>query len=87
VLTHLAHNPNQSIEEVLAATGLSMVNNTVIRETIRKIVHDRQDFVRAQGERSIGGLMGIVMKELGGKVDGKIAKEILTAEIKKQLGT
>lgn len=87
VLAHLAHNPNQSIEEVLAATGLSMANNTVIRETIRKIVHDRQDFVKAQGERSTGGLMGIVMKELGGKVDGKIAKEILVDEVKKQLGT
>jgi glutamyl-tRNA(Gln) amidotransferase subunit E len=87
VLTHLARNPNQNIEEALAATGLSMADNTVIRETIRKIVHDRQDFVKAQGERSIGGLMGVVMKELGGKVDGKIAKEILTDEVKKQLDT
>lgn len=87
VLTHLAHNPNQNIEEVLTATGLSMTNSTVIRETIRKIVQDRQDFVKEQGERSIGGLMGIVMKELGGNVDGKIAKEILTDEVKKQLGT
>jgi len=86
VLTHLARNPNQSIEEVLASTDLSMASRIEIEETIKKIVRDREDFIREQGERSIGGLMGIVMKELGGKVDGKIAKEILAAAIKKQLG-
>jgi len=86
LLTHLAQKPNQSIEEVLASTKLSMASRAEIEETIKKIVCDREDFIREQGERSIGGLMGIVMKELGGKVDGKIAKEILTAEIKKQFG-
>ena len=69
ILTHLAQEPNQSIEEVLASTNLSMASRAVIEETIKKIVSDREDFIREQGERSIGGLMGIVMKELGGKVD------------------
>ncbi len=31
--------------------------------------------------------MGAVMKELGGKVDGKTVKQILTAEINKLLNT
>jgi len=86
MLTHLAQNPNQSIEEVLTTKDLSMASRAKIEETIKKIVCDRENFILEQGERSIGGLMGIVMKELGGKVDGKIAKEILTAEVKKQLG-
>ncbi|MFW9909540.1 MAG: Glu-tRNA(Gln) amidotransferase subunit GatE [Candidatus Thorarchaeota archaeon] len=86
LLTHLAQEPNQSIEEILASTNLSMASRAEIEYTIKRIVRDREDFIREQGERSIGGLMGIVMKELGGKVDGKVAKEILTAEIKKQLG-
>ncbi|MFW9958555.1 MAG: Glu-tRNA(Gln) amidotransferase GatDE subunit E, partial [Candidatus Odinarchaeota archaeon] len=85
LLTHLAQNPNQSIEEVLTTKDLAMASRAEIEETIKKIVRDREDFIQEQGERSIGGLMGIVMKELGGKVDGKIAKEILTAEVKKQL--
>ena len=85
LLTYLAQNPNQSIEEVLTTKDLAMASRAEIEETIKKIVRDREDFIQEQGERSIGGLMGIVMKELGGKVDGKIAKEILTAEVKKQL--
>jgi glutamyl-tRNA(Gln) amidotransferase subunit E len=86
VLTHLAQNPNRSIEEILAATNLSIASRADIEKVIKKIVNDREDFIREQGERSIGGLMGIVMKEIGGKVDGKIAKEILTEEVKKLLG-
>lgn len=87
VLTHLANNPSLSIEEALAATGLSMVSNDEVAEIIRKIVKDREDFIREQGERSFGGLMGVVMKELGGKVDGKTVKQILTDEINKLLKT
>ena len=87
VLTHLANNPSLSVHEALAATGLSMVSSDEVEEIIRKIVQDREEFIREQGERSFGGLMGIVMKELGGKVDGKTAKQILTIEINKLLKT
>ncbi|MGY5859189.1 MAG: Glu-tRNA(Gln) amidotransferase GatDE subunit E, partial [Candidatus Thorarchaeota archaeon] len=87
VLTHLANNPSLSVAEALTATGLSMVSNDEVAEIIRKIVQDREEFIREQGERSFGGLMGIVMKELGGKVDGKIVKQLLTVEINKLLNT
>ncbi|MHA1136155.1 MAG: Glu-tRNA(Gln) amidotransferase subunit GatE [Candidatus Thorarchaeota archaeon] len=87
VLTHLANNPSLSVAEALVATGLTMASGDEVAETIRKIVQDREEFVREQGERSFGGLMGIVMKELGGKVDGKTVKQILTDEINKLLKT
>ena len=87
VLTYLANNPSLSVAESLIAIGLSMASNDEVTETIRKIVQEREEFIRAQGERSFGGLMGIVMKELGGKVDGKTVKQLLTAEINKLLKT
>ena len=87
VLTHLANNPSSSISETLESTGLGMMSSAEVEEIIRKIVHDREDIIREQGERSLGGLMGAVMKELGGKVDGKTVKQILTAEINKLLNT
>jgi glutamyl-tRNA(Gln) amidotransferase subunit E len=85
VLKYLANNPNCSLEEVLLATDLTVASKTEIEETIRKVVRDREEFIRAQGERSVGGLMGLVMKELGGKADGKIVKELLTDAVKKML--
>jgi len=87
VLTYLANNPGLSVDKALEAIGLSMVSNDEVAVIIRKIVKDRQDFIREQGERSFGGLMGVVMKELGGKVDGKTVKQILTDEINKLLKT
>jgi glutamyl-tRNA(Gln) amidotransferase subunit E len=87
LLTYLANNPCQSVDKALAATGLTVVSDDEVTETIRKIVQDREEFIHKQGERSFGGLMGIVMKELGGKVDGKIVKQILTDEINKLLKT
>jgi glutamyl-tRNA(Gln) amidotransferase subunit E len=85
ILTHLANNPKHSFEEVLLATDLAVVSKDEIAEIISMIVHDRDEFIRAQGERSIGGLMGLVMKELGGKADGKIVKELLTEAVMKML--
>jgi len=64
-----------------------MMSGAEVEEIVRKIVQDREDIIREQGERSLGGLMGAVMKELGGKVDGKTVKQILTAEINKLLNT
>ena len=87
VLTHLANNLTLSTHEALVATGLSMASSDKVAETIRKIVQDREEFIREQGERAFGGLMGVVMKELGGKVDGKTVKQLLTAEINKLLKT
>ena len=85
VLTYLANNPQSTVQEALKATGLTMVGTSQIKKTIQKIVDERKDFIKEQGERSIGGLMGIVMKELGGKVDGKTVKDLLTVEIQRIL--
>jgi glutamyl-tRNA(Gln) amidotransferase subunit E len=62
-----------------------MVTSSEIEDIIKKIVAEREDFIREQGDRSVGGLMGIVMQELRGKADGKTVKEILTIEVQKLL--
>ena len=64
-----------------------MASADEVAKIIRKIVQEREEFIQKQGERAFGGLMGVVMKELGGKVDGKIVKQILTEEINKLLKT
>ena len=51
----------------------------------KSIVESRIDFVREKGEAAVGGLMGVAMKDLRGKADGKLVKELLTAEVKRVL--
>jgi glutamyl-tRNA(Gln) amidotransferase subunit E len=48
---------------------------------IHKIIADRSDFVERKGNAALGPLMGVVMSEVRGSVDGKMVSEILKKEI------
>jgi glutamyl-tRNA(Gln) amidotransferase subunit E len=48
---------------------------------IHKIIEARSDFVLQKGQAALGPLMGVVMSEVRGSVDGKIVSEILKKEI------
>ncbi|MGY5854337.1 MAG: Glu-tRNA(Gln) amidotransferase subunit GatE [Candidatus Thorarchaeota archaeon] len=85
ILTYVAKSPDSTVEEAIEKTGLGKVDTGDIEQIIRGIVEERIDFVREQGERAVGGLMGVAMKELRGKADGKTVKELLAAEVKRVL--
>jgi glutamyl-tRNA(Gln) amidotransferase subunit E len=86
ILTYLANNPSTPIQDVMSKTGLGKIEAEDIEKIIRTIVEDRLDFVQERGEAAVGGLMGVAMKELRGKADGKVVKELLTSEVKRVLG-
>ncbi|MDD1700558.1 MAG: GatB/YqeY domain-containing protein, partial [Methanoregula sp.] len=46
-----------------------------------RIVADRSEFVEQKGRAALGPLMGVVMKEVRGSVDGKVVSELLRKEI------
>jgi glutamyl-tRNA(Gln) amidotransferase subunit E len=87
ILTYLANNPTSGIQDALDATDLGKIDTTEVENLVRKIVEDRIDFVREQGERALGGLMGVAMKQLRGKADGKVIKKLLAAEIQRVLAS
>ena len=87
VLTYLAKNPSSNVEKAMEATGLGMADQGEVEQLIKQIVAERVDFIREQGDRAVGGLMGVAMKELRGKADGKTVKELLTKEVNRVLGT
>ena len=57
-----------------------------VRSFIYDLIKEREKFVRDRGMNSIGPLMGPIMKEFRGKVDGKELSEMLKAEIERFLG-
>jgi glutamyl-tRNA(Gln) amidotransferase subunit E len=85
ILTFFAEKPKSSIETAIESTGLGMATSGEVKDIIKKIVSEREDFIREQGERSVGGLMGIAMKELRGKADGKTVKDLLEKEVQELL--
>lgn len=83
ILRCMIKNPDYTLEKAIESCGLVAADTKKIEEIARKVVSERIDFVKQRGLDSIGPLMGIVMKELRGKVDGKTINEILRKEIEK----
>ncbi|MCX6666469.1 MAG: Glu-tRNA(Gln) amidotransferase GatDE subunit E, partial [Euryarchaeota archaeon] len=84
VLKYLIQHQNTSLDEAVIQCGLQNTDQDAIVQCIRTIVTDRKEFIKQRGKaESLGPLMGVVMKELRGKIDGKIVSTILEQEIDK----
>lgn len=83
ILKHILKNKGVSIEKAIELCGLFSTGEEEVIKIVRKIVSERRDFIKQRGKESLGPIMGIVMKELRGKVDGKVISKVLNDEIKK----
>jgi len=84
ILKFLANQPEKSVERAIEEIGLG-VDKGEVEVLIVDIVNQKKKFIREKRERAVGPLMGIVMKELRGKVDGKVINKILEAKVKEVL--
>jgi glutamyl-tRNA(Gln) amidotransferase subunit E len=50
-------------------------------QIIDAMLQERSDFVHEKGMASVGPLMGVAMKELRGKIDGKEAADLLKKRV------
>ncbi|MDD3407108.1 MAG: Glu-tRNA(Gln) amidotransferase subunit GatE [Methanomicrobium sp.] len=77
------------IKGVSVESAMEMISPSVSQEelisVISAVIAERTDYVKEQGMRALGPLMGVVMKEMRGKVDGKIISEALKTELKRIL--
>ncbi len=84
IVRFLANNPGIDVEKAIEGLGLSTGTHEV-EQLIEDIVRAKKDFIREKGDRAVGPLMGVVMKELRGKVDGKVLNKILVEKVKEVL--
>jgi glutamyl-tRNA(Gln) amidotransferase subunit E len=57
------------------------VSREELERIVRTIIAERRDFVVQKGWAAIGPLMGVVMAEVRGSVDGRVVSEVLRKEI------
>jgi len=73
------------------ADAISKLAPSVSREDleaiVRKIIARRADFVAQKQKAALGPLMGLVMAEVRGSVDGKLVSEILRKELESALAS
>jgi len=77
VLRILCENPDATESEIVNTIGKA----GDIDSFIEKLVEEKRDFIAEKGENAFKPLMGIVMKEFRGKIDGKIVAEKLKKAI------
>jgi len=65
--------------------AVSRVAPAFSREELQALVHgivsDRAEFIRSRGKAALGPVMGVVMKEVRGRIDGKVVSEVLNDEL------
>ncbi len=72
-LRTLCQNPSASKEDIMESVGQTEDLDSFIED----LVEQKKDFIQEKGEHAFKPLMGIVMKEFRGKVDGKEIAEKL----------
>lgn len=77
----------KSVDQAVKELGISMVSSDEATAIVARVVNERETFVREKGKGAVGPLMGVVMSELKGKLDGKAASELLRKEIERLLST
>jgi glutamyl-tRNA(Gln) amidotransferase subunit E len=85
VLTYLFLNPSQSLEQAIKACKLEVLDMGRVKQLIAKVIKERKELIEAEGMRAFSPLMGVVMKELRGKIDGRVIAELVKAELRKTL--
>jgi glutamyl-tRNA(Gln) amidotransferase subunit E len=81
VLKGLASSPSKSAEKVAAEIGLQAPSKEDIESVIDKVVQSKEGFIRERGLEATKPLMGVVMKQLRGRADGKLINSILKEKI------
>ncbi|NJD78136.1 MAG: Glu-tRNA(Gln) amidotransferase subunit GatE [Candidatus Methanoperedens sp.] len=86
VLKIIACKPESGVDSALRELGIGGSTGG-LESIIDKIVESRMDFIREKGMNSVGPLMGVVMKDMRGKVSGQEVSRLLKEKISKKLDT
>jgi len=75
-----AGTPQERVDAVIAKMAPA-VSQADVESIVRRVVAEREAFARERGMGALGPLMGVVMQELRGSVDGKVVSETLRREL------
>ncbi len=81
ILSHLAENPTGTVDDAVNELGLRRIDMSEVSARVAEIVRERVAFVLEHREHALSGLMGVAMKELRGRVDGKVVRDLIAREI------
>ncbi|MEW5936680.1 MAG: Glu-tRNA(Gln) amidotransferase subunit GatE [Candidatus Thermoplasmatota archaeon] len=87
LLRYRAEHPDTTVDNALDHLGMRAASPEEIARIVEEVVRERSAFVRERGEKAFSPLMGLVMKRLRGRADGRVVGEALQRAIQKMVGS
>jgi glutamyl-tRNA(Gln) amidotransferase subunit E len=81
VLRLLAESDTKTADEAAIELGFIMLSVHELEAIVDNVVQSQLDFIKAKGAGAVGPLMGVVMKQVRGKADGRLVNEVLQAKV------
>jgi len=85
IMSLKADSPELTMMEVKDKLNIESVSKEELRKLTKKIIDKNENLIKEKGMNAIGPLMGDVMKEVRGKIDGKIVSETLKTELQNKI--
>lgn len=83
IIIETSKNPDLDPETIAKNKNLLILDESVVQKIIEEIVNKNSSMIEERKMGAIGPLMGMAMKKLKGKADGKIVNKLLKEEIEK----
>lgn len=77
----LSKNDDKTVQDALAALGLQAVSEDKLEALVGSVLSENRNLVKERGEAAFGVIMGILMKDLRGKVDVALVSKILKEKL------
>ncbi|MDV0444269.1 Glu-tRNA(Gln) amidotransferase subunit GatE [Methanorbis rubei] len=93
IAVEAGHAAKEAVADILSACARGMTLDEAVstvapafsreelQTLVRGIVTDRAEFIKSRGKAALGPVMGVVMKEVRGRIDGKVVSEVLDEEL------
>ena len=85
IFEQIMSGKSKSVEEAIQKASLATLTDSELAKICKEIVEQNYKIIDSQGERAIGPLMGIVMKQTRGKSSGEKVNRLLQDLIKEYL--
>ncbi len=85
IVVWLSKHENKGIQEAINNLGLKVISEDELRAFVEKMIEDNRSLIQERGENSFGILMGIIMRNLRGRVNAAVASKILKEKLKELL--
>lgn len=82
IFKYLMEQKTKNIDKAISECGLSLISEEEVEKYVEKVVLKKTEYIKQHGALCINPLMGLIMKDLRGKADGKIISKILHEKIK-----